>query len=233
MKRSPVLTSNYAFSAGGWATSGHDMINYIRAVHSRTLPSDNEGYDWKNYTPGKLLPFTYHLGRFYSNYHGKHLIFHNGGTPGFSSSWIYVKEDTISIIVLCNRQDYAPIDQLAWNILSWYEPVLNISTKKVTGKEERKNVLLINNILKAIKKNKPLPEGLSESLRIFMESENGRGLWKWVFERGFPQTAYCVDTEIIGKTKAYHFRLPLNSQTEYRLTAIINEKNELAQLLWW
>lgn len=233
MKRSPVLTSNYAFSAGGWATSGHDMINYIKAVHSRALPSDNEGYDWRNYSPQKLLPFTYHFGRFYSNYHGRHLILHNGGTPGFSSSWIYATEDTISVIVLCNRQDYAAIDQLAWNILSWYDPALNIRAEIITGEEERKNLLLINNIVKAIQTNEPLPKGLSEPLRIFMESESGRGLWKWVFERGYPQSAYCVDKEIIGKTKAYRFRLPFNSKTAYRLTAIIDGKNKLAQLLWW
>ncbi len=99
--------------------------------------------------------------------------------------------------------------------------------------EERKYERMIYNIVKAIQENKPFPKGLSEPLRMLMESESGRSIWKWIFERGFPKTNYCVDTEIIGKTKAYRFRLPLNSKVEYRLTAIINEKNELAQLLWW
>lgn len=233
IKPSRVLTSNYAFSAGAWATSGQDMINYIKSIHLKTLPSDNEGYDWRNYNPEKILPFTYHLGRFYSSYHGKHIFLHNGGTPGFSSSWIYVKEDTISIIVLANRQDYAPIDPLAWNILAWYDSSLYFPTDTLNGEEERKYERMINNIVKAIQENKPFPKGLSEPLRMLMESESGRSIWKWIFERGFPKTNYCVDTEIIGKTKAYRFRLPLNSKVEYRLTAIINEKNELAQLLWW
>jgi CubicO group peptidase (beta-lactamase class C family) len=233
MKRSPVLSSNYAFSAGGWATSGLDMINYIKAIHCKTLPSDNKGSGWRSYSTTKLLPFTYHFGRFYSVYHGRHLYLHNGGTPGFSSSWIYVKEDTISIIIMCNRQDYAPIDQLAWKILSLYDPFLNIPNEIITGKKEKENVLLIKKILKAIQQNKPLPKGLSEPLRIFMKSESGRGLWKWVFEKGFPHNVYCVDKEIIGNLKAYRFRLSLNLKTEYRITAIINENNKLTQLLWW
>lgn len=229
---SRVLTSNYAFSAGAWATSGEDMINYIKAIHLKKLPSDKEGYDWRNYNPENILPFNYHLGRFYTTYHDKHLIFHNGGTPGFSSSWLYITEDTISIIVLANRQDYAPIDQIAWNILAVFDPSLNLPST-LHRPDAIKYELLLNHLINAIKENESLPKGLSKPLQMFMGSETGRNVWKWVFERGFPQKIHCVEAEIIGKTKALHFRLPLNAKVEYRLTAIINQKNELMQLLWW
>jgi D-alanyl-D-alanine carboxypeptidase len=106
-----VLKSHYAFSAGAWSTTGEDMIRFLKAINRRALPSDNTGYDWRNIQPDRRLPFEYDGGRFYTTYHGMRVIFHNGGTPGFSSSWIYVPEKNISIIVLINRQDYAAIDQ--------------------------------------------------------------------------------------------------------------------------
>ncbi len=75
-----------------------------------------------------------------------------------------------------------------------------------------------------------MPNGLYGPLSIFMKTENGKGLWKWYFERGFPEKAYCVDNEILGKYKAYRFRLPYSDAVEYRLTILVNEKKEIVQM---
>ena len=230
---SKVLTSNYAFSAGAWATTGVDIIQYLKAIHQRTLPSDKAGYDWRNIGDSSELPFMYEGGRFYSTYHGMKIISHNGGTPGFSSSWFYVAEKNISIIVLINRQDYAAVDQLALDILSLYEPALRYPDKRLNGEEVEKVTLQLINVIKAIKSDTPLPQGLTKPLTMFMQSENGKGLWKWFFERGFPDTAYCVDSEMIGMSKAYRFRLPVSEKLEYRLTVILNPKGQWVQIRWW
>lgn len=230
---SPVLTSNYAFTAGAWATTGADMVRYLKAIHQKSLPSDQAGYDWRNMALHNDLPFTYEGGRFYSTYHGQRIIAHNGGTPGFSSSWLYVPAKEISIIVLINRQDYAPIDALAWNVLALYEPALSYPGKRIGGKEAEKYTNLVSDVLKAVERGIPYPEGLSAPLKIFLESESGRGLWKWYFERGFPDRIYCVDKEKDDASTLYRFRLPLSPQVEYRLTALINGKGELVQLRWW
>lgn len=66
-----------------------------------------------------------------------------------------------------------------------------------------------------------------------MNSENGKGLWRWYFERGFPKTVYCVDVETIGKLKAYRFRLPFSNKIKYRMTVLVDEKNEIVQIRWW
>lgn len=234
MKAAPVLTTNYAFSAGAWATTGNDLIKYMKAIHLHKLPSDKEGYDMRNYKPGKqLLPFNYNLAHFYSIIHGKHIISHVGGTPGFTSSWIYVKEDTLSIIVLANRQEYTPTDQLAWNILEDYDPSLDFPNNTLHSEEETKYTALIIKLIDAIQHNKAFHEGLSKPFEMFMDNVVDRGLWQEIFERGYPTKVYCVDKEMIGKTKAYRFRLSADSKTAYKMTAIINDKNELAQLLWW
>jgi D-alanyl-D-alanine carboxypeptidase len=233
VKLAPILSSRYAFAAGAWATSGLDMIHYMKAVHLHRLPSDQAGYNWRAYPPTYHLPFTYHLGRFYSQYHGKRVFLHNGGTPGFSSSWMYVMEDSTSIIVLANRQDYAPVDALAWNILSLYTPSLKYRNQNLRGKHEMKYAKLVTDFIKAIQQRKPLPKGLSKPLRLFLDGENGRGMWNWNFERGYPTVITCVDKEALGQANAYRFLLSAKAEVSYRLTAIVNQKGEVTQLLWW
>jgi CubicO group peptidase (beta-lactamase class C family) len=61
---SRILHSNYAFSAGAWATTGQDMIRYLKAIHKRNLPSDRAGFDWRKPPYSDELPFTYNAGRF-------------------------------------------------------------------------------------------------------------------------------------------------------------------------
>ena len=88
-------------------------------------------------------------------------------------------------------------------------------------------------VLNSIKTNKPIPGGLTQPLKIFLESENGREVWKWIFEKGFPDSIECVDEEIINKSKILRFRFNNSEQTQERLTALFNEKNQLAQISWW
>ena len=233
VRPAPNLSSRYAFAAGAWSTNGLDMINYMKAVHLLRLPSDKADYNWRTYTPTYSLPFTYHLGRFYSMYHGKHVFLHNGGTPGFSSSWIYVMEDSISIIVLANRQDYASVDALAWKILSLYTHSLKYKDRSLGDKDETNKSKIIIEFVKAIQKDSALPKGLSKPLHRFLDSENGRGLWKWVFERAYPTIVNCVDKEALDGASAYRFLLTAKAGLSYRLTAIVDQKGEVTQLLWW
>lgn len=161
---SRILHSNYAFSAGAWASTGQDMIRYLKAIHKGNLPSDRAGFDWRKPPFNDELPFTYNGGRFYTTFHGQHIISHNGGTPGFSSSWIYVVEKNTSIIILMNRQDYAAIDQLAWEILSFYEPSLEYPQEERLGEAEGKRVQKVMAVLNALKSNTSYPSGLAKPL---------------------------------------------------------------------
>lgn len=228
-----VLQSNYAFSAGAWATTGQDMIHFMMAIHQRSLPSDKVGFDWRKPPDNGDLPFTYNGGRYYTTFHGMHIISHNGGTPGFSSSWIYVVEKNTSIIILMNRQDYAAIDQFAWEVLSNFESSLTYPQKDRSGVKERKITKKVLAVLLAVESNESYPKGLSKPLEHFLKSESGKGFWKWYFERGFPVHARCVDVEQIDKAKLYRFLLPYSKETVYQLSVLVNEKGELSQLRWW
>lgn len=230
--RAHTLTSNYAFSAGAWATTGHDMINYLKAIHRKAFPSDTLKFNRESLL-NHDLPFAYEGGRFYSIYHGNKIMSHNGGTAGFSSSWIHVVNKSTSIIVLMNRQDYAAIDQFAWEILSYFEPSLKYPTQHLKGGDEENYSRKVIEIVNVLKTNGTYPAAFSKPLQVFMNSENGKGMWRWLFERGFPETAYCVDVENMGELKAYRYRLPLSGKVEYRLTMLVNGKSEIVQLRWW
>ena len=88
-------------------------------------------------------------------------------------------------------------------------------------------------ICKAVQKDSALPQGLSKPLRLFLDSENGRGLWKWIFERACPTTITCVDKEALDGATAYRFLLTANAGLMYRLTAIVDQKGGVTQLYWW
>ena len=228
-----ILHSNYAFSAGAWATTGLDMIRFLKAIHQRRLPSDKLTFDWRKPPNNDVLPFSYNGGRFYTTFHGMQIISHNGGTAGFSSSWIYVVDKNISIIILMNRQDYSAIDQLAWDVLSFIEPTLKYPQKERKEPEQRKRAQKLLAVLEALKSNKPFPQGLTMPLEHFLLTENGRGYWKWYFERGFPKSAHCVEVEQIENATLYRFLLPLSEDTFYQLSVLENEKGEWAQIRWW
>lgn len=232
LKPARVLTSNYAFSAGAWAVSGEDMVMYMKAMHRRALPADKAGFQWRLHAAYPDHPFQYYGGRFFSTYHGRHIAAHNGGTPGFSSSWIYVEEDTASIIILANRQDYAPVDRLAWDLLACYLPHLRYPSHAIESPEGREWGEVVLVLLDSVRTGRKLPSRCSKPLRTFMESQNGRGLWNWYFFRGFPTALVCVDAESSEGLERFRYRLTDSAGTEYCLTAVVNSDNELAQLYW-
>lgn len=227
-----LLTSRYAYSAGAWATTGQDMIRYMKAIHQRHLPSDNAGIEWRDPPHANKLPFTYADGHFYTKFHGQNIISHNGGTPGFSSSWIYAVDLNTSVIVMMNRQDYALIDQLAWDILAWFEPSLQFPHQILSGTNEAYYAHQVRNIIKGIKSDGLYPQGLSKPLRVLLESENGKGFWRWYFERGYPEIVNCVDVEKAGKETIYRFRLPYRHM-DYRLSVLVNKAGTIMQIRSW
>jgi hypothetical protein len=139
----------------------------------------------------------------------------------------------ISIIILINRGDFAAIDQLAWDILAHFEPSIQYPANSIMNEEGSKYAQKILDVIQSLKTNTSYPDVFAQSQRLFMESENGRGLWNWYFERGYPETAYCVDIEKKDKLKIFRFRLPLFDKLENRMSIITNEKNKIVQMLWW
>ena len=226
LKESRILTSNYAHAAGAWSSTGEDMIKYIKAIHRKSLAGDQ--FKPRN----DSLPFTYYSGRFHAAFHGLEVIAHGGGTPGFSSSWVHVPEKGISIIVLMNRQDYAAVVEIAWDVLSYFERSLAYPVSKINDKESKIIARDVLRFVSALKSDSAFPVVLSHPLKVFLNTENGRGFWKWYFSRGFPLVVDCVDKEIFPNRKLFRFRLSAE-KAEYRLSILTDSHNKWIQIRWW
>jgi hypothetical protein len=145
---------------------------------------------------------------------------------------MYVEEDTTSVVVLANRQDDALIDRLAWDLLAHYLPVLEYPSVEIDSPEGREWGRVVLGAIEAVRAGRSVPSVCSKPLRMFLESESGRGVWQWYFARGFPTSIACVDVEDIGGARQYHFRLGGPGVDEYRLTAVVDDNNELVRLFW-
>ena len=227
-----MLPWKYAFSAGAWSTTGADMIKFIKAIHDHQLPIDKSKHEWRGIAPDEM-PFTYEVASFHTNFRGQKIIAHNGGTPGFSSSWIYVPGKDLSIIVLCNRQDYAGIDLLAADLLSIFDHSLFYRQEEIRGKEEDYYAQRVLEIVHAIENDKAYPLVISKPLKIFLETENGKGLWKWYLHRGVPTKLYCVGKDTTSTGTTYRFWASGPNKAEYKFVIDTNLKNEIVQLRWW
>ena len=229
------LRSNYAFSAGSIASNTADLAKYMKAVHQGRWPTDSLDSQWRNTPTEKGFPFLYKDGRFYTTCQGKKILFHQGGTPGFSSSWMYVVEDTISVCVQANLQDISFVDHLAWDILVYFNPSLkNTRTKNITPSESKKGRIILESFLNSLKNNQRFDSTLfTQGMSAFMNSENGRGLWNWVFQSGYPEKILLRSAENDGPFRICKFDLPLGNKINYRVTAFFNKEDKLARILWW
>ena len=232
LREAMILDDEYAFSAGTWSVTGEDFIKYLKAFHKKKLPSDQAGYDWYLDTHSEH-PYSYNGGRFFHSYRGRHYVYHNGGTPGFSSSWIHNTEDTISVIIMINIQDYAPIDQLAHKIMTHYVRDSSFPTKRVKTLESELWEGRISGLVDSILSNKNLPDICTYPLMTFLNSENGKGLWNWFFANRIPESFECIDIDESGPFTQYYFRIRSKDHQDFTVTAMINDSNKLMRLIWF
>jgi CubicO group peptidase (beta-lactamase class C family) len=99
----------FAPAAGLWSTA-QDMANYlilqlnqgIAASGARVVSSENLLYTWDpkvQIDPGA----TYGLGLVNEQYHGLRVMYHSGGTAGYTSEMVFLPEVGLGIIVLDNQ----------------------------------------------------------------------------------------------------------------------------------
>jgi hypothetical protein len=190
---------------------------------------------WREIPAEKEFPFIYKDGRFYTTWHGKKILFHQGGTPGFSSSWIYVVEDMLSVCVQVNLQDISVVDHIAWDLLEYFNPTFkNTYTTNVIAAESRQDKIILESFLNSIKHNQRFDSTLlTPGLSAYMNSENGRGLWNWVFQFGYPGKIHLRSAETDGEIRIGKFDLPLDINRNYRVTTFFNLENKLTRIYWW
>ena len=97
----PHPDSTVIYSAGGIYSTTGDMYKWGKAVASKQLLSADS---WKQAFAPKLNQYGY--GWQMGNYFGKQYVGHDGGYPGFMSTFVYYPDDDITIILLRNSGNY-------------------------------------------------------------------------------------------------------------------------------
>src|SRR6266513_506399 len=130
----PVLLPVIAFSAGSLLSTAEDMAKWDAALYSEKLvkkSSLDQMWTAALTKDGADAPFNYGFGWFVDSYHGRRLVQHSGGTPGFSSVIYRFLDDKLTIIILTNHSDMIT-DELAIDIAGICLPAL----KRPEGKPD-------------------------------------------------------------------------------------------------
>ena len=97
----PHPDSTVIYSAGGIYSTTGDMYNWGKAVASKQLLSVDS---WKQAFAPRLNNYGY--GWMLGSYFGKQYVGHDGGYPGFMSTFVYYPDDDITIILFKNSGNY-------------------------------------------------------------------------------------------------------------------------------
>ncbi len=102
VKTNYTVDSTVYFSAGAIYSTTSDMFKFTKAVSNHELLNENS---WKMaLNPGKG---NYGYGFWIKNtIYGKKYITHEGGLLGYTSNFIYLADDDVSIILLSNTGNY-------------------------------------------------------------------------------------------------------------------------------
>ncbi len=126
-KRRPnttFLPRTLDYGDDGLVSTAGDLAKWTTALSTGQLIS--EATLKQMITPGRLpdsAPTSYGLGLAVVPYHGQVLAWHNGATPGYSSTIDYFVDSRLAVIILCNLYDGAPLtDLLAFGVANQYLP---------------------------------------------------------------------------------------------------------------
>lgn len=102
IKTNYTVDSTVYFSAGAMYSTTGDMFKFTKAISNHELLNENS---WKmSLNPGKG---NYGYGFWIKNsMYGKKYITHDGGLLGYTSNFIYLPDDDISIVLLSNTGNY-------------------------------------------------------------------------------------------------------------------------------
>ena len=93
--------STYAYSAGSIYSTGGDLYKFAKAIASNKILTPNS---WRNAFKPRLNQYGY--GWNIGNLFGRDYVSHDGGYPGFMSSFVYFPKEDITIIILNNFGNY-------------------------------------------------------------------------------------------------------------------------------
>jgi D-alanyl-D-alanine carboxypeptidase len=131
---------------------------------------------------GTTAPSNYGFGWFLDTYHSHPVIWHSGGTPGFSSIIHRFVDDKLTVIVLTNHADKV-IDHLAVDIAGIYVPAL-ARPKAARADPDEKTSQLLKKALLGLFDGRPDPTLFTPAMQVSLKTAAAKGLWQWLASDG-------------------------------------------------
>jgi len=116
-------------------TSTEDFLKWVELMLNKGVYRNDTIFSEKQYytltkphtllnagkaeSPGGTHFLTYGLGWFMKDYHGKKIIQHGGGLPGFHSKVVFVPEDSLGFVIMAN-QISALVEAMTNKILDYH-----------------------------------------------------------------------------------------------------------------
>jgi CubicO group peptidase (beta-lactamase class C family) len=227
----PALSEN-AYAAGSVVSTIRDMARWEAALHAgRLLATASFTQMWTplTVTLSTPPPFSYGFGWVIDRERGHTVVFHSGGTPGFSSAIRRYPASGLSVIVLANHGDRI-VDHIAWEIAGLVDP----SVARSRGLADPDPVLT-DSLTATVRR---LMTGVVEADRFtpamhrFLTTATGRGQWEWIRSHGELKTLTYGQTDRVGNDSVLRYRA-LIGEADLWISVTLTPEGRIAQTYWW
>jgi CubicO group peptidase (beta-lactamase class C family) len=225
----PILLPPIAFSAGSLLSTVEDMVKWDAALSSEKLltkASLNQIWTAMLTNDGAAAPFNYGFGWFVDSYHGRRVVQHSGGTPGFSSVIYRFLDDKLTIIILTNHSDMI-MDEFAIDIAGICLPAL----KRPEAKADPNPMTTAKSkeIVSALLKGNYEPSEFTAPMRVFLNTATGKAFWKWFADHGALSSFVFSDREERRNGETRRYKLSLGGNW-YWFSVTTNNDGQIAQI---
>jgi CubicO group peptidase (beta-lactamase class C family) len=229
--RAPLAENAYA--AGSIVSTVRDMAKWDAALYTEKLLK-RSSLDQMS-TPFKAkggagAPFNYGFGWWIDTYHGRRVIAHSGGTPGFSSVIYRFVDDGLTVIILTNHGDRV-IDHLAIDVAGMYVPALARPEEAKIDPDVKTSRMLRTALVDLIagKNDSTL---FTPAMQLFFATAVGKFVWPWVGSDGELKSFTFSEREDKGNEQILRYKAVLGTATRW-FSFTITADGKIAQISWW
>lgn len=174
-------------------------------------------------------PQTAGFGWFIETYHGRRIVQHSGGTPGFSSVIYRFVNDELTVIILTNHGDRI-IDQLAIDIAGMYVPAL---ARTQGGRDpDPQTMLRLKEAMAGLLNGKYDPALFTPAMRVYLSTATGKAFRRWVASHGALKSFTFSDREDADDSRIVRYNAILG-ENPYWFSARVMRDGRVAQIYWW
>jgi D-alanyl-D-alanine carboxypeptidase len=232
LERRPALAES-AFAAGSIVSTALDLAKWDAGLLAgRPLDAATLERLW---TPrpaagGVPAPFAYGYGWFVDTRHGRRVVLHDGGTPGFSSVIYRAVDDRTTVILLTNHADIV-LEHLAVEIAGLYVPAL-AAPPTAAADPDPARTRRVEAAVRGLLTGAPDRAAFTPAMQSFLRTPTSAGLWQWVSGGRLPESFRYAEEEDTRDGRVVRYRAVLGGATRW-FAATLAPDGRIARVYWW